>query len=41
MKVTMKFIEPEKLKMINEIQDARKEFDKIEKNKKQLNILPN
>jgi len=32
MKVTISFIEPEKLRMINEIQAARKEFDKFEKN---------
>jgi|GEM_PF-4555662 len=40
MKVTMSFIEPEKLKMINEIQAARKEFEKIEKNKT-MRSMPN
>jgi len=33
MKVTMKFIEPEKLRIINEIQAAIKEFDKIKSEK--------
>ena len=36
----MSFIEPEKLKMINEIQAARKEFEKIEKNKT-MRSMPN
>ena len=40
MKVTMSFIEPEKLRMINEIQAARKEFDKIENNKT-IKSIPN